>query len=157
MPEPDDHPLAKPDAVLPPESGAQAEGAPADPFAAVGGLGGLGGPGGGLDLGSLLDMAGQMQQQMAQAQAAAEAATFEGVAGGDVVKITVTGGGEFTSVVIDPEVVDPADVEMLQDLVLAALHDAMAQVHEAQESTGGAALGALPDLGSLGDLFGGAG
>ena len=156
MPDPDDRPHATPDAVLPPELRRPAPAPPDDLAAPAGAADPLGalGLGGGLDLGSLLDMAGQVQQQLAQAQAQAEAATYEGVAGGDVVKVTVTGAGEFLSVTIDPEVVDPADVEMLQDLVLAALHDAMAQVHESQGSAIG---GGLPDLGTLGDLFGGAG
>src|SRR5262245_35025768 len=80
------------------------------------------------DMGSLLDMAVGLQQQLAAAQQAAAEAIIEGQAGGGVVRIIVTGGLEFQSVSIDPEAVDPDDVEMLQDLVLAALHDAMAQV-----------------------------
>lgn len=121
-----------------------------DPADLLGGLG-LGGPGG-LDLGGLLDMAGQMQQHLAEAQEQAASTVLEGVAGGGVVKVTVTGGGDFQSVTISPEAVDPDDVEMLQDLVLAALNDAMAQVHELQSGTfgepGGLDLGGL--LGGLG-------
>ena len=67
--------------------------------------------------------------------------------------VEVTGGGEFQSVTIDPEVVDPADVEMLEDLVLAAVRDAMSQVSEGYEDAVGGF--ELPDLGSLGGALGG--
>lgn len=158
MPDPDDHIHATPDAVLPPAtSGAGDDLDVGDDQEAVEGLGDLGALTGGLDLGSLLDLAGQMQQQLEQAQAEAAATVLQGVAGGGVVKVGVTGSGDFTSVTIDAQVVDPADVEMLQDLVLAALHDAMAQVRGVQGAGAGGALGGLPDLGGLGDLFGGAG
>ena len=117
----------------------------ADPFAALGG---------GLDLGALLEQATSMQQHLAEAQEQAAATEVEGVAGGGVVRVTATGDGTFTSVTIDPEAVDPADVEMLQDLVLAALHDVTAKIQELQAGTmGGLDLGGL-DLGGLGGLLG---
>lgn len=93
---------------------------------------------GGLDLGGLMEQAAEMQQQMAAAQAAAAETVLEGVAGGGAVRIEVTGTGEFRSVRIEPAAVDPADVAMLEDLVLAALHDASARMAELQaESLGG--------------------
>jgi nucleoid-associated protein EbfC len=101
----------------------------------------------GPDLGSLLQQAQQMQQQLMEAQAAAAEQVHEGVAGGGAVHITVTGGMEFRSVTIRPDAVDPDDVEMLQDLVLAALHDAVNKVNAAQQQ----ALGGLG--GALGGLF----
>ena len=105
------------------------------------------------DMNSLLAQAQQMSQQlMAQQQAAAET-EVEGQAGGGAVTIRMTGGGQFTSVKIAPSAVDPDDVEMLEDLVLAALRDAAAQVMELQQETMGGM--DLPDLGSLGDLLGG--
>lgn len=82
------------------------------------------------DMGSLLGMAMDMQQQLLAAQEQAAAAVVEGQAGGGVVRIEVTGGLEFRAVHIEPDAVDPDDVEMLQDLVLAALHDAVARVNE---------------------------
>lgn len=115
-----------------------------DPLAAL--LGGGGGGSGGLDLGALMEQASQMQSQMAAAQEAAEATTVEGVAGGGVVRVSVNGGFEFQSVTIDPKAVDPDDVEMLQDLVLAALNDAVNQIAEVQQSSmdlGGLDLGGL--------------
>lgn len=94
--------------------------------------------GGGLDLGGLMEQAAEMQQQMAAAQAAAAETVLEGVAGGGAVRVEVTGTGEFRSVRIEPAAVDPDDVAMLEDLVLAALHDASARMAELQaESLGG--------------------
>ncbi len=114
----------------------------------VGGAEGiLGGAGGGFDLGSMLSSAMEMQSQMAAAQAEATSVVVEGHAGGGVVRIEVTGGFEFRSVSIDPSAVDPDDVELLQDLVLAALHDAMSQVDALQRQS----------LGGIGDLLGGGG
>jgi DNA-binding YbaB/EbfC family protein len=109
--------------------------------------------GGGMpDLSQLLQQAQAMQQQLMDAQAQAADQVVEGVAGGGVVKVAVTGGMEFQSVTIDPDAVDPNDVEMLQDLVLAAIHDAVARVNELQQES----LGGLGGLGgALGGLLGG--
>lgn len=96
---------------------------------------------GGGDLGGLLEQA----QQMMAAQAEAAEQEVEGVAGGGMVRIRATGTGQVLGVRIDPQVVDPADTAMLEDLVLAALHDVNAQLAEVQRRA----------LGSFGDLFGG--
>ncbi|HZQ27984.1 MAG TPA: YbaB/EbfC family nucleoid-associated protein [Acidimicrobiales bacterium] len=105
---------------------------------------------GGFDLGGLLEQAQAMQQRLLEAQAAAAEQEVEGESGGGVVKVRVTGGMEFRSVSIDPKAVDPTDVEMLEDLVLAAIHDAVARARELNDS----AMGTL-DLGDLGRLAGG--
>lgn len=102
----------------------------------------------GLDLGSLLGAA----NQMFQAQAAAANSSVVGSSGGGAVQITVTGAGEFTKVELQPAAVDPDDVAMLEDLLLAALHDAMAKVQQLQSG----ALGGL-DLGNVGEMLGGLG
>lgn len=112
------------------------------------GVQGLGAPAG-FDLGSLLAGA----QDLIAAQARAAEQEVVGSAGGGAVEVRVTGGGEFRAVTIRPDVVDPDDVAMLEDLVLAALNDAMAQVQEAQAGAMGG-LGGL-DLGGLGGLLGG--
>ena len=101
------------------------------------------------DMGDLLKQAQKMQEQLMQAQATAAEQVVEGQAGGGAVKIRVTGGMEFMSVSIDPAAVDPADVSMLEDLVLAAIHDATAKVNEISQQ----AMGGL-DLGGLGGLLG---
>lgn len=93
-----------------------------------------------------MEQAAGLQAQFAAAQEQAQASVVEGAAGGGVVRISVTGGFEFQSVQIDPAAVDPSDVDMLQDLVLAALNDAVSQVNELQQ-------GSLGGIG-LDDLFG---
>ncbi len=140
-----------PDAIIPAggaDPAAPADGAGADPLAAL--LGG-GGEGGGFDFGALMEQASQMQAHMLAAQQQAAEAVLEGVAGGGAVRIEVTGGLDFRSVSIDPKAVDPDDVDMLQDLVLAALRHAVDQINELTQS----GMGDL-DLGGvdLGDLFG---
>jgi DNA-binding YbaB/EbfC family protein len=118
---------------------------PLDPEVMSGGLPDLGG------LGGILEQA----QKAMEAQQSASAAVIEGHAGGGAVRIEATGAGEFLSVTIAPEAVDPDDVEMLQDLVLAALHDISARVGELQREAMSDMLGGL-DLGGLGGLLGGA-
>jgi nucleoid-associated protein EbfC len=114
-----------------------------DAGAAVPGLPDLDAFGGGA-LGGLLEQA----QQVMAAQAEAAEREVEGVAGGGAVRIRATGSGQVLGVSIAPEAVDPDDVGMLEDLVLAALHDVNAQLAEIQQE-------ALGGLGNLGDLFGG--
>ena len=101
------------------------------------------------DMGDLLKQAQKMQEQLMEAQATAAEQVVEGQAGGGVVKVTVTGGMEFRSVTIAPDAVDPDDVAMLEDLVLAAIHDAVAKVNDLSQQ----AMGGL-DLGGLGGLLG---
>ncbi|MDP8975755.1 MAG: YbaB/EbfC family nucleoid-associated protein [Actinomycetota bacterium] len=99
----------------------------------------------GFDMEALMQQAQAMQNQLAEAQAAAAAQVVEGQAGGGVVKVRLTGDMDFQSVSIDPEAVDPGDLSMLEDLVLAACNDAVSRAR----SLGQQALGGL-DLGSLG-------
>ncbi len=108
-------------------------------------------PGGQPNMNELLKQAQKMQEQLLAARAEAEEQEVEGQAGGGVVKVRVTGGMEFRSVTIDPSAVDPDDVTMLEDLVLAAIRDAVAKAGEVSEK----AMGGL-NLGGLGSgLFGG--
>lgn len=107
------------------------------------------------DLGSLLKQAQDMQQQLMAAQSQAAAQLVEGQAGGGVVTVTMTAGGEVQGVSISPDVVDPNDVEMLEDLVTAAMRDALVKGGEAQSAAMDQLGGGL-DLGGLwlGDLLG---
>ena len=73
----------------------------------------------------MMRQAQQMQAQMAKIQEEIAEARSEASAGGGAVKVVVIGGSKVESIIIDPEVVDPEDVEMLQDLVLAAVNEAM--------------------------------
>ena len=95
----------------------------------------------------------RMQEDMASAQDTLAAQTVEGSAGGGMVKATATGTGELRAVSIAAEVVDPDDVEMLEDLVLAAVTEALRMAQElAAQKMGGLTAGI--DLGSLGGLLG---
>ena len=71
-----------------------------------------------------------MQSQMAQIQDELKETTLEATAGGGAVRVVITGSGEVRSIEIDPGAVDPAEVEMLQDLVLAAVNDAIGRAKE---------------------------
>ena len=78
----------------------------------------------------ILAQAQQMQQTLLAAQAEISEATVEGQAGGGLVVATVKGSGEIVGLTIDPKVVNPEDVETLQDLVIGALNDAAAQARQ---------------------------
>ncbi len=90
---------------------------------------GLGGMGGG-NMNNMIRQAQKMQQDMMKAQEELEAKSYEASAGGGVVKAVVSGKKEVVSVTIDPEAVDPEDVEMLQDLIVAAVNEAMRLANE---------------------------
>ena len=79
---------------------------------------------------SMIRQAQKMQQDMLKAQEELEAKTYEAGAGGGVVTATVSGKKELVSVAIDPEAVDPEDVEMLQDLIVAAVNEALRKAAE---------------------------
>lgn len=101
----------------------------------------------------ILAQAQQMQQALMEAQAEIAEATVAGEAGGGLVTATVKGSGEITGLVIDPKVVDPEDIETLQDLIIGALNDAALKARQlASEKLGplsggmGGALPGLPDF-----------
>lgn len=79
----------------------------------------------------------KMQKDMAKAQEELIVKTIEGSAGGGMVTVTINGNKEVTDVVIKPEVVDPDDIEMLQDLVLAATNDALKKMDDLTNETMG--------------------
>ena len=87
------------------------------------GMGGMGGMGGNMN--NMIRQAQKMQQDMQRMQAELEQKEYTAQAGGGVVSATVTGRHELKSVTIDPEAVDPDDVEMLQDLIVAAVNEAL--------------------------------
>ncbi len=100
----------------------------------------------GLDFGSLMETAQQMQQQMTDAQSQLAATEVEGSAGGGKVRVTITGDFLPVGVKLNPEVVDPADVDLLEDLILAAWRDAVAEVgrsHQAADPMAGLDLGSM--------------
>lgn len=96
-----------------------------------------------MGFGNLAKMAQQMQAGMARVEAELQELRLEGSAGGGAVKAVATGKQELESITIDPGVVDPEDVEMLQDLVLAAVRDALDQAKAAAEQRVAAVTGGL--------------
>ncbi len=96
-----------------------------------------------MSMANLQRMAQQMQQDMLRIQNELETTTVDGSAGGGVVRATVTGKQELVSVTIDPSAVDPADVEMLQDLVVAAVNDAIRASKDLAEQKMAAVTGGL--------------
>jgi DNA-binding YbaB/EbfC family protein len=95
----------------------------------------------------LMKQAQKMQQQVAAAQEELARATVEGTAGGGLVTATVTGSGDVVSLKIKPEAVDPDDVESLEDLVVAALHDAARAAATLQSERMGPLTGGMGGLG----------
>jgi DNA-binding YbaB/EbfC family protein len=100
------------------------------------------------DPNQLMAQVAQMQAEMAKAQEALAAEQVHGTAGGGAVTASVTGAGELVSIKLSPDVVDPADVEMLEDLIVAAVSDALRASRALQESRlGGIAGGMAGGLG----------
>jgi hypothetical protein len=87
-----------------------------------------------MSFGNLQKMAAQMQRDMARIEEELREARLEGSAGGGVVRAVVTGKQELVELHVDPDAVDPADVEMLQDLVVAAVNDALRTARELSEA-----------------------
>ncbi len=96
-----------------------------------------------MGMGNLQRMAQQMQQEMLRIQDELATLTVDGSAGGGVVKAVVTGKQELVSVTIDPAAVDPADVDMLQDLVVAAINDALRASRQVAEEKMAAVTGGM--------------
>lgn len=89
------------------------------------------------NMNQLMKQAKKMQEDIMKAQEALGEETVEGTSGGGAVKVVMNGHKDVTSVAISPEVVTPDDVELLQDLVLAAVQDALTKVNQLTESTMG--------------------
>jgi hypothetical protein len=97
----------------------------------------------------LLKQAQKMQAQMMRTQEELGRQEHEGTAGGGMVKVVLTGANELKAITINPEVVDPDDVEMLEDMIIAAFNNAQEKVKEASdEAMGGMGGGmGIPGLG----------
>ena len=101
------------------------------------------------NMNNLMKQAQKMQKQMETQQAELEAKEFSAAAGGGVVEVTVTGKREVTKVKIDPEAVDPDDVEMLEDLIMAATNEALRQLEEFSSDSMSKITGGMGGLGGL--------
>lgn len=115
-----------------------------------------GAPGKGGEMNDMLAQVQAMQQGMAEAQQELKDLVVEATAGGGMVTVKATGEQEVTEIEIDPEAVDPDDVDMLQDIIVAGVNEALRKAKEESEArmnevTGGLDLGAL---GGLGDMLG---
>ena len=96
-----------------------------------------------MDMNKLMKQAQQMQEQMAKAQAELGNEIVEATAGGGLVTVKATGAGDLVSISIDPKAVDPDDVELLEDLVLAAVNEALRSAQALAQSKLGAMTGGL--------------
>ncbi|MEG0978512.1 MAG: YbaB/EbfC family nucleoid-associated protein [Oscillospiraceae bacterium] len=101
--------------------------------------------------GNMMKQVQKMQEDMARIQADVEAADYTACAGGGAVEVTVNGSHEVKSIKINPEVVDPEDVEMLEDLLMASINEAMRKASETMERemgkvTGGMNIPGMPGL-----------
>jgi DNA-binding YbaB/EbfC family protein len=107
-------------------------------------------------LGDLMRQAQKMQEEMMKTQEEAKKKTAEATAGGGMVTVVASGSGELVSIKIEKDVVNPEDIEMLQDLILAASNEALRRAQEIVNEemsrlTGGMQ---IPGLGNLGNMFG---
>lgn len=107
-------------------------------------------------LGDIMREAQKLQGEMARIQEEAKKKTVEASAGGGMVTVIATGGGEIVSIKIEKEAVNPDDVDMLQDLVLAATNEALRRSQEMMGSEMSKLTGGLqiPGMGGLGNLLG---
>ena len=106
---------------------------------------------GGMNMNNIMKQAQKMQKQMLETQETLNQKTLEMTSGGGAVKIVISGKKEIQSIKIDPEVVDPDDVEMLEDLILSAVNEAIRQADEMYTNEMGKITGGLGGLG--GGLF----
>ena len=102
----------------------------------------------GTDMNKLMQQVGQMQEQMQKAQDELAKETVEATAGGGMITVVANGAGEIKQIKIDPKAIDPNDPEMLEDMILAAVNEAIRSAQSLMESKlGGLAGGALGGLG----------
>ncbi|GAB4486040.1 MAG: YbaB/EbfC family nucleoid-associated protein [Thermodesulfovibrionales bacterium] len=107
-------------------------------------------------LGDMMRQAQKLQEEMMRAQEEAKKKTVEASAGGGMVTVVANGGGEIVSIRIEKDVVNPEDVEMLQDLIIAASNEALRRAQEMVSESMSKITGGLnlPGLGNLGNMFG---
>jgi nucleoid-associated protein EbfC len=103
-----------------------------------------------MDMNKMLQQVQQMQAEMAKAQEELAGQTVEASAGGGMVTVTANGSLEITEIKISPEAIDPDDPELLADMVLAAVNEALRSAQSLVESRLGGAIGGMEGLGGLG-------
>ena len=112
---------------------------------------------GGMNMNNMMKQVQKMQKQMEEQQKVLEESEYTATAGGGAVEVTVTGKKVVTKIKLDPDAVDPDDVEMLEDLIMAAVNEAMKKVDTATDemmdkfSGGGMpGMGGIPGMGGMG-------
>lgn len=105
--------------------------------------------GGGGGQNAMMKQVQKMQEDMAKAQEEVEASSYSAAAGGGVVNATVSGKKELLTLTIEPDAVDPEDVEMLQDMIIAAVNEALRKAESAMSDAVGSVTGGLGGLGGL--------
>ena len=103
---------------------------------------------------ALLKQAQQMQEEMLKAQEGLAEETVEASSGGGMVKVTMSGDLKLQSIKIDPEAIDPEDADMLSDMVLAAVNEAIRAAQELASSKMGGITGGMPGMGGPGGIPG---
>ncbi len=116
----------------------------------MGKKGGFPGGMGGMNMNNLMKQAQRMQRQLQEEQEAFEEREFSAAAGGGVVEVKINGKREVTEVLLKEEIVDPDDIEMLQDLIVAAMNEALKAVESAQAESMAKYTGAMGGLGGMG-------
>lgn len=100
-----------------------------------------------MDFNKMMEQVQQMQAQMQQAQEELKNETVQATAGGGMVTVTASGSGEIKGITIDPKAIDPDDPELLADMILAAVNEALRSSQSLMESKLGPALGGLHGMG----------
>jgi nucleoid-associated protein EbfC len=100
-----------------------------------------------MDMNKMLQQVQQLQEQMQRTQEELKNETVQATAGGGMVTVTATGGGEIKEITIDPKAIDPDDPELLADMIVAAVNEALRSAQSLMESKLGPALGGLRGLG----------
>ncbi len=108
-----------------------------------------GGFGGGMNMNALMQQAKKMQEQVLKAQEEMENTEVVGKAGGEMVTVTMTGKKVLKSIKLDKTAVDPDDIEMLEDLIVVAMNDAMAKIDALQQDK----MGGMAGMSGLGGLM----
>jgi len=106
-----------------------------------------------MNIQKLMKEAKKAQKKMAEAQEKLDSIVVEGSAGGGLVTVSANGNSNILGIKIDPSAIDPDDIELLEDLITAAVNEAQRKAKEIQEAEMGSAMGGLGGMGGMGGLF----
>ncbi len=109
----------------------------------------MGGMPGGASMNNMIKQAQKMQENLLKAQQEIEEASYDITAGGGAINLTINGANKITKIQIDPEIVDPDDVEMLEDLMMSAFNEAIKTVEKEKSEKMGKVTGGFGGMGGL--------